>query len=105
MKKLNLLLVVLVYLAVSCQQKTANMEKEAQVVEASCGSCKFGLKADDCSLAVKIDGEAYFVDGSGIDDHGDAHAEDGFCNAVRKAEVKGKMVNGRFQSTYFKLLP
>ena len=105
MKQLSIIVLGLIFLTLSCQQKAVNMEKEAQVVEASCGSCKFGLEADDCSLAVKIDGKAYFVDGTGIDDHGDSHAAAGFCNAVRKAEVKGKIVNGRFKSTYFKLLP
>lgn len=72
--------------------------------EASCGQCNFGLKAPGCSLAVKIDGKAYFVDGTSIDDHGDAHASDGFCEAVRKAEVQGTVVNNRFRASYFKLL-
>ena len=31
----------------------------------------------------------YWVDGTGIADHGDEHAADGFCEATRKAEVKG----------------
>jgi len=79
--------------------------QKAQVVEASCGQCKFGLKAKGCDLAVRINGKAYFVDGTAIDDHGDAHADDGFCNAIRKAEVKGQVVNGRFKASYFKLLP
>ena len=74
-------------------------------VEASCGQCKFGLKAKGCSLAVRIDGKAYFVDGSDIDSHGDAHADDGFCNKIRKANVQGVVVNDRFRATYFKLLP
>ena len=76
-----------------------------QVVEVACGQCQFKLKTQKgCDLAVRIDGKAYFVDGSGIDDHGDAHAEDGFCNAIRKAQVKGTIVNGRFKATEFKLL-
>lgn len=104
MKYLGIFLFTMVML--SCQQQSpVNMETTARVVEASCGSCKFGLKADDCALAVKIDGKAYFVDGTGIDDHGDAHAKEGFCNAVRKAEVKGKIKGDRFQASYFKLLP
>jgi hypothetical protein len=49
-------------------------------VEAACGECRFGLPGSGCDLAVRIDGVAYFVDGTGIDDHGDAHAQDGFCN-------------------------
>ena len=55
-------------------------------------------------LAVRIDGKSYFVDGTDIDSHGDAHAKDGFCNAIRKAEVQGEIVNDRFKVTYFKLL-
>ena len=46
--------------------------KKIQVVEAACGECQFKLKGDDCDLAVRIDGKAYFVDGTTIDAHGDA---------------------------------
>lgn len=79
--------------------------KKVMIVETACGKCKLGLKGTDCELAVRIKGKAYYVDGTGIDDHGDAHDKDGFCNAVRKAEVQGEIVNGRFKATYFKLLP
>jgi hypothetical protein len=57
-----------------------------------------------CNLAVRIKGKSYFVDGTSIDEHGDAHADDGFCKAIRKAEVQGKVVKNRFVATYFKLL-
>lgn len=88
------------------QSGTINPAKELQVVEASCGQCQFGLKSQKgCDLAVRINGKAYFVEGTKIDDHGDAHASDGFCEAVRKAEVQGKVVNGRYKATYFRLLP
>ncbi len=79
--------------------------KKIQVVETACGECQFHLKGSSCDLAVRINGKAYFVDGTSIDDHGDAHAKEGFCNAVSKAEVQGKVVNNRFKATYFKLLP
>src|SRR5688572_7826321 len=89
------------------QTKTAGPDKskEVLVVDASCGQCKLGLKGKSCDLAVRINGKAYFVDGTKIDSHGDAHADDGFCNAIRKAEVQGEVVNNRFKATYFKLLP
>jgi hypothetical protein len=58
-----------------------------------------------CDLAVRIDGKTYWVEGSGIDDHGDAHGGMGFCNAVRKAEVSGKVKGKKFVATSFKLLP
>lgn len=79
-------------------------KKKLQVVDAACGQCQFGLKAKGCDLAVRIDTSAYFVDGTSIDEHGDAHAPDGFCNAVRKAEVQGEVVNNRFKATYFRLV-
>lgn len=97
---------MMVALPVFAQQKTNPDEtKPLQTVEASCGQCKFGLKGKGCSLAVRMNGKAYFVDGTAIDDHGDAHANDGFCNKVRKAQVQGEVVDGRFKATYFKLLP
>ena len=80
-------------------------KQKMQIVETACGECQFHLKGKSCDLAVRINGKAYFVDGTSIDDHGDAHATEGFCNAVSKAEVQGKVVNNRFMVTYFKLLP
>ncbi len=78
--------------------------KKMMTVDASCGMCKFGMKGGDCALAVRFNGNAYYVDGTDIDGHGDAHAADGFCNAIRKAKVQGGVVNGRFKATYFKLV-
>lgn len=100
MKALFSTLFLLVCLAVTAQDKT-----KVQVVEVSCGQCQFGMKANGCDLAVRLDGKTYFLDGTKIDEHGDAHAEDGFCNAVRQAEVIGEIKDGRFVATYFKLLP
>lgn len=81
-------------------------KEKAQTVEVSCGQCQFGLKTQDgCDLAVRMDGEAYFVDGAHIDDFGDAHdKETGFCEAIRKAEVTGEIVGERFKLTSIKLL-
>jgi hypothetical protein len=78
--------------------------KELLVVEAACGQCKFDLPGNSCDLAIRMNGKSYFVDGTAIDDHGDAHAKDGFCNAVRKANVQGEVVNNRFKATYFQLV-
>ncbi len=75
------------------------------VVEASCGECQFGLPGDGCDLAVRIDGKAYFVDGTTMDEHGDAHAEQGMCNAIRKARVTGQIEGDRFVVSAFELLP
>lgn len=79
--------------------------KKSHEVEASCGQCQFDLKAPGCTLAIRMDGKAYFVSGTDINDHGDAHADNGFCNAVRKAKVQGEVVDGKFKASYFELLP
>jgi hypothetical protein len=63
------------------------------------------MEGHGCELAVRIEGKSYFVDGSSIDSHGDAHASDGFCTAIRKAEVVGKVVDNKFKVTSFKVLP
>jgi hypothetical protein len=84
----------------------ADPRKRVDTVDVSCGQCNFKLKTQKgCDLAVRINGKAYFVDGTKIDDHGDAHASDGFCSAVRKAKVQGEVVDGRFKASYFVLLP
>lgn len=110
MKKIYILLVLACFAYKSeAQEKvkketaTVNITKP-QVVEAACGECKFGLKGNSCDLAVRIDGKSYFVDGTSIDDHGDSHGKEGFCNHISKAEVTGKVVDGRFKATSFKLV-
>lgn len=81
-------------------------QQKTQTVEAACGQCQFGMREKSgCDLAVRIDGKSYFVDGTSIHDHGDAHSEGGFCNAVRKAEVVGAVKENRFVVSYFKLIP
>ena len=73
-------------------------------VEASCGQCQFKMQWKGCSLAVRINNHSYFVDNANIDQFGDAHANDGFCNAIRKANVTGKIVNDKFIVASFELI-
>lgn len=81
-------------------------EQKTQIVEASCGQCQFGMKdKPGCDLAVRIEGKSYFVEGTDINKHGDAHAHDGFCSAIRQAEVVGEVKNNKFVVSQFKLLP
>ena len=76
-----------------------------RIVEASCGQCLFGMTGKaGCDLAVRIEQEAYFVKGANIDDFGDAHATDGFCNAIHKAKVRGHLEDSIFVILSFELL-
>jgi len=72
-------------------------------VEASCGQCQFGMAGTGCDLAVRIGGKCLWVVGTGIDDHGDAHGDHGFCNAVRQAVVKGEIRGDEFHADSFEL--
>lgn len=103
MKKLLTLLFLLSAIIVGAQSKKITLKK--QVVEASCGQCQFKMEDKSCDLAIRIKGKPYFVDGTSIDEHGNAHAADGFCAAIRKAEVSGTIVNDRFVATAFKVMP
>lgn len=94
----------LALLLASCASQPIGSPSQPALVEASCGQCNFGLTGQGCDLAVRVDGKAYYVDGTGIDDHGDAHAEDGFCEAVRKAKVVGEVKGGRFKAERFELV-
>ena len=105
MKKILYLAILFSTTFASAQDKDKKEEPKPQIIEASCGQCQFGIEGHGCDLAVRIDGKSYFVDGSSIDSHGDAHANDGFCTAIRKAEVVGKVVDNKFKVTSFKLLP
>lgn len=105
MKKIGITLCLFVF-SLTTQAQETKAQPKTQLVEVSCGQCQFGMKdKKGCDLAVRIDGKSYFVDGTKLDDHGDAHAADGFCSAVRQAAVIGEIKNNRFVVTYFKLLP
>lgn len=103
MKKILILVILFIAQVSIAQQKKTPVK--TQIVEASCGQCQFGMEGHGCELAVRIDGKSYFVDGTSIDSHGDAHANDGFCAAIRKAAVIGEIKSNRFVVTEFKLLP
>ncbi|MCA1919984.1 hypothetical protein B0A79_05775 [Flavobacterium piscis] len=102
MKKL--IFVLFLIIGIAAQAQTKKKFDKPTIVEASCGECQFGMKGKSCDLAVRIDGKSYFVDGTTIHDHGDAHADNGFCNAVRKASVTGTIEKDRFKATSFTLI-
>ena len=106
MKKLLLILLCMPLIFSSCFMKisTQNKESNLQIVEASCGQCKFNLPGNGCELAVRIEGKSYFVDGTKIDNHGDPHASGGFCTTIRKAYVDGDIIDNRFRVKSFKLI-
>ena len=66
------------------------------IVDASCASFQFNKADDECLLAVEINAEMYYVDGTTIDDHGDAHGSEGFCSVIRKAHVEGVVDGNKF---------
>jgi hypothetical protein len=100
MKKILFLSIFMI--AISC----SNSKEITQVAEVSCGQCQFELDSEaGCSLAVRLEDKAYFVEGFKIDDFGDAHDENtGFCNVIRKAEVTGKVVDDKFIASSIKLV-
>ena len=72
------------------------------LVLASCGMCNFGMKCKKrCSLAIQINEIAYDVKGTGIDVHGESHAEEGFCNAIRVENVKGVIKKNTIKAECF----
>ena len=97
--------IVCLFLAITASAQEKKEQTKTQIVEASCGQCQFGMKEKGCDLAVRIEGKSYFVKGTSIDSHGDAHAKDGFCTCIRKAEVVGEIKDNLFIVTYFKLMP
>lgn len=109
MKQLISLMLFFCVVSAFGQEKEVKASPEqvtkTRIVDASCGQCKLGLKGKSCDLAVRLNGKSYFVKGTDIDSHGDAHADDGFCNSIRKAEVRGEIRDGFFYASYFKLLP
>jgi hypothetical protein len=110
MKKcmLSLIFIFTVHISMAQQSKLSKKpdpRKELIEVEAGCGMCQFGLKDKDCLLAIRTDDKVLHVKGTDIDDHGDAHGDDGFCNATHRARVQGRKKGETFVVTYFELIP
>jgi hypothetical protein len=101
----NLIFTSIIVIAQACGTAKTSNENIVQIVNASCGTCQFGMTGDECELAVEIDQKYYYVEGAAIDEFGDAHADDGFCNTVRKANVSGVIKHGVFVVSSFDLLP
>ena len=112
MNKIIIFCSLLVFSISAHAQKSENNKPEkdslvkTMIVDASCGQCQFGMKGSGCELAVRINGKSYLVDGvAAMDTYGDAHAADGMCNMIRKAEVTGRIKGKKFVASSFKLLP
>ena len=100
MKKLFLLLMMVFSVAVFAQQKLSD-----KVVETGCGMCIFKQpEYKSCKMAVKIGSKFYQLEGVKQKDLGDAHADMGYCKAMRKARVSGTVKNGKFYATKFEYL-
>ena len=79
--------------------------KVNRIVDPSCAKYQFNKKNDkDWLLAVEIYSDIYFFEVTTIDDHGDAHARDAFCNVVRKAHIEGAIENDKFYPENFRVL-
>ena len=100
MKK-TVLILGLLFLIIACKKNYTSYNNVQ--AEASCGQCMFDMDGSGCDLAVKIEEEYYFIEGTAIDDHGDAHADDGFCKAIKKVTISGKAANGKINVSSFKI--
>ena len=91
-------------LVLAQEQSESHKMKINMIVDASCAKCQFDKDDNACLLAIEINTEIFYVEGTSIDDHGDAHGDTGFCNAIRKAHVVGKISDNRFLLEKFRLL-
>lgn len=80
----------------------ADSSHEFYKAVASCGSCNFKMKGKGCFLAIQLNGKNYFVQGAGIDDFGDAHDKEGFCNSIRNVTIQGDIKEDNFILSYLK---
>lgn len=101
----NVLFLTILTVLASCGSLNKKSESISGTYDVSCGKCVFEMTGESCDLAIEVDGKYYYVEGSELHDHGDAHAEDGMCNVRRKALVTGEIKKGVFIAESFELLP
>lgn len=104
MKKLILFVVTLPFVSFGQKKLKFNPTFNLIKAEVACEICMFNIEGQECELAVSIKGSKYYVIGTGIVDHGDAHSKRGFCNAVRKVNIQGKIIDSKFHVTHFELV-
>ncbi len=106
LKATALCLLLLTFMGGCGNQPTSRLQLRNVEVEVACGQCQFNQPGSGCDLAIRHQNQVYFVVGSSIDDHGDAHAETGLCNAIRLGLVTGaELEDGKFQAESLTLLP
>ena len=103
MLKIISLSAIVFFIASCATMKNTNNSIE-EIYDVSCGMCNFEMTGEDCALAIRIEGKEYYIEGSVIDEHGDAHADDGLCTVVRKAKVKGVIKKGVFVAEMIELI-
>jgi hypothetical protein len=71
-----------------------------QTLEVGCGSCTYHIAGvESCTLAVKIDGKPYLVEGANVDAH-----KAGLCSKTgTQALVSGRIEGDKFIATKFEL--
>lgn len=92
----------LLFLTIACKKNYTSCHNVQ--AEASCGQCMFNMEGVDCDLAVRIGDVNYYVEGTSIDDYGDAHANDGFCKAIKNVTISGEAANGKINISSFKII-
>lgn len=97
-------IVIVILVMTSCATMKNNDAVIEGVYDVSCGICNLEMTGDDCELAIIIEKKKYYVEGSGINEHGDAHANNGLCSVIRKANVKGVIKNGVFVAEKLELI-
>jgi len=64
----------------------------------SCGMCNFMNGDRNCALAIKVGSKVLSVKDVGIDEHGDSHSKDGYCNVIKKVYVEGRVKGKSFKA-------
>ena len=89
----------------ACASLNKSAEPISGTYEVSCGKCNMEMTGDACALAIEINDKSYYVEGNGLNDHGDAHTEDGLCTVRRDAKVVGEIKKGVLVAESLELLP
>ena len=98
--KIKLILTIPLVMLAGCSNDSASSSVAKITEEVGCGMCIYHMDGvSSCATAVKIGDTPYLLSDNKLDAH-----SSGICAAPKRAEVSGKIVEGKYVASTIRLV-